>query len=132
MNKTARSIVIALFAGLVSVTAYAAEPVATLRVDGGSVMTSAGGDFVTAATGQPLQAGERLMVTDGGSATVLCGTVTRTYDTPGVYVIEGCGAGAQAAGGTDWAAALQISAAAVVGAAVLESQGSSRSPPVSR
>ncbi len=71
--------------------ASAAAPTQTpivLRVDTGSVMVSDGGAFAPANTGTVLQLGDRLMVAEGGIATVFvndrCST---TYDAPGVYVV---------------------------------------------
>ena len=81
--------------------AAAPPPPIVLRVDDGTVMSSSGGDFVPAATGTPLQAGDRIMVAENARASVFfddrCFT---TYDSPGVYVVERrCdGAAAPAAG----------------------------------
>ncbi len=52
-------------------------------------MTSDGGEFASASTGVDLAVGERLMVTEGSVATVhYSNQCDRTYDTPGVYVVE--------------------------------------------
>ncbi|KFN51403.1 hypothetical protein [Arenimonas composti] len=48
--------------------AFAAEPVATLSAQDGVVMVNAGDEFVTAADGQALQPGERVLVMEGGTA----------------------------------------------------------------
>lgn len=68
--------------------AFAQEVIGTLQVDG-TVMTSTGGDFVTAASGQAVQAGTRLMVADGGSASITFqnGAVA-AFTEPGVYTVN--------------------------------------------
>lgn len=67
--------------------ALAQDVTATLRVNG-QVMVSAGGDFVTARDGQPVLAGQRLLIGDGASATVEYGRdCKRSFDTAGVHVI---------------------------------------------
>lgn len=73
-------------------TAAAAPAVAetpiVLRVDDGSVMVSDGGEFAPATTGTVLQPGDRLMVAEGGVATVFVDdSCYVTYDTPGVHVV---------------------------------------------
>lgn len=68
--------------------AAAPETPIVLRVDDGSVMVSDGGAFAPAATGTVLQPGDRLMVADGGVATVFVDdSCYVTYDTPGVHVV---------------------------------------------
>ncbi len=117
------------------------DAVATLRVDAGPIMASTGGEFATVNTGKPLVEGERLMVADGGIATVRYDNgCTRQYAEPGVYVIqEDCVPAAIAAGGVDWRGAALISAGVGVGAAILANQDDSpgpgpapEPPPVSR
>lgn len=64
---------------------------ATLEVDRGVVMTSRGGEFVTAHSGQALSVGERLMVSRDAAATVVYGDCRQTYSSPGVYTVgESC------------------------------------------
>ena len=133
MTKFASLLVVASFALAASATATAAEEAAaTLRVDRGNVMTSQGGDFATAQSGQTLVSGERLMVTEDSAATVTSGNdCTRTYTTPGVYVVELDCERAVADGGMGiWAVAsavgLGVAAAAALGG------GDDDSPPVSR
>ena len=61
---------------------------ATLRVQG-PVMVSSGGEFATASDGQPIVAGQRIMVGDNASATVNYGQdCKRSYESAGVYTIE--------------------------------------------
>lgn len=65
----------------------AQDVTATLRIHG-QVMVSAGGDFVSARDGQPVLAGQRILVGDGASATVeYARDCTRSFDTAGVHVI---------------------------------------------
>jgi hypothetical protein len=67
--------------------ALAQDVTATLRIHG-QVMVSAGGDFVGARDGQPVLAGQRILVGDGASATVeYVRDCTRSFDTAGVHVI---------------------------------------------
>lgn len=71
----------------VAVPAMAQDVAATLRARG-TVMVSTGGEFTSASDGQPVVAGQRLMVGDDGSATVEYGrNCKRTYDKAGVYTI---------------------------------------------
>lgn len=68
---------------------------ATLQIDQGSIMTSAGGDFVTAADRKRLDEGQRVMVTEGSKATLVYDNGCREeLVDPGVYVVdEDCVAG---------------------------------------
>ena len=132
MTRLALWLAAASFALPASAASAAEEAAATLRVDRGNVMTSQGGDFATARTGQALVSGERLMVTEDSAATVSYGNdCTRTYTAPGVYVVELDCERAVADGdvGT-WSVAsaigLGVAAAATLGG------GDDDSPPVSR
>ena len=77
---------------------------ATLHIDKGSIMTSEGGDFVTAADRKRLDEGQRVMVTEDSKATLVYDNGCREeLIDPGVYVVdEECVAGilAPAAGAT--------------------------------
>lgn len=65
----------------------AQDATATLRIQG-NVMVSSGGEFTTAVDGQPVLAGQRVMVGDNGTATVNYGPdCKRTFDSAGVYLI---------------------------------------------
>lgn len=115
-------------------TASAQDTAATLRVDQGTIMTSQGGEFANAQTGQALVPGSRLMVTEQSAATVTYDKgCTRTYTAPGVYVIEANCTKAGAVG-TDWAGAATIVGGVAVGAAVLHNmdQADYVAQPVSR
>lgn len=68
--------------------AMAQDAAATLRIQG-NVMVSSGGEFTTATDGQPVVAGQRIMVGDDGSATVNYGPdCKRSYESAGVYLVE--------------------------------------------
>jgi hypothetical protein len=66
MVRTATFIAILLFA----TSAFAADSVATLNGQQGTVLVNQGEEFVTAAEAQALVAGDRVMVMEGGSALV--------------------------------------------------------------
>src|SRR5690606_12794575 len=74
-------------AGLMA-PAIAQETIGTMQVNG-SVSTSMGGDFIPAASGEAIQAGERIMVGEGSSASISFtnGAVVE-YTTPGVYTVQ--------------------------------------------
>lgn len=89
MTKFVSLLVAASLALTASAAASAQDGTATLRVDRGNVMTSQGGDFAPAQSGQALASGERLMVSEGSAATVTYGNdCSRSYTTPGVYTVE--------------------------------------------
>lgn len=69
--------------------AFAQESIGILQVGQGTVMTSTGGEFASASDGMPLHAGDRIMISEGGNATVRFadGTVVN-YTQPGVYTVE--------------------------------------------
>lgn len=102
--------------------AYAQEAIGTLQVEG-RVMTSTGGEFVPATSGAPVVAGERIMVSEGGQATVqLSNGSVLTYDAPGVYTVQLPGIAPPAAAGTAVASAAPVglgATGAIIGAAVI-------------
>lgn len=57
-------------ATLLATSALASEPVATLSAQEGTVLVNQGEEFATAAEGQALQAGDRVMLMEGASATL--------------------------------------------------------------
>lgn len=139
MTKLA-SLLIASLALAASATALAADGDATLLVDRGSVMTSQGGEFATAQSGQLLASGDRLMVTEGSAATVVyANDCRRQYATPGVYVIEeDCqlaaaamrnGADGATTAGVDWPAAGMVAAGVAIGAGLLSQMDEVPGPP---
>jgi hypothetical protein len=62
--------VIAVAVSMLSTAALAAEPVATLSAQQGTVLVNQGEEFVTAVESQALQPGDRVMVMEGGSAQI--------------------------------------------------------------
>lgn len=67
--------------------AMAQDATATLRARG-SVMVSSGGEFITARDGQPVIAGQRILVGENASATVEYDRdCKRSFDTAGVHLI---------------------------------------------
>ena len=124
---------------LLAVSATAAEGDARLRVDQGTVMLSQGGEFtVVAGDNNPLDQGDRIMVTDGAAATVLYDEgCERKYTVPGVYTYEEVcvmPVVAPASGGqVNWTMVSAIGlGAAVVAAVVGGGSDDQDSPPVSR
>ena len=57
-------------ASLLAGSAFAADSVATLSAQEGTVLVNQGEEFITAAEGQALQAGDRVMLMEGASATL--------------------------------------------------------------
>lgn len=132
MTKFASLIIAASFALTASAAASAADGDVTLRVDRGGVMTSQGGEFASAQTGKSLVEGDRLMVTEGSTATLFYDNdCKREYTVPGVYVVEGSCRMAAVDAGTDWASAAMIAGGVAIGAAILANMDET-SPPVSR
>lgn len=135
MNKFAKLIAASAFAVAAS-PAFAQEPVATLQVETGTVMTSEGGEFQTARSGEGLNVGERIMLSENSVAVVRYPNgCVRRYDAPGVYPVPSvCTPMAgRYSGQTDWRAAGIITGVALVGAAILASMDDvDDAPPVSR
>lgn len=137
--------VLAASLAFASAGAAAQEPAAAeqivLRVEQGQVMTSQGGEFVPAQTGTVLQPGDRIMVTEGGGASVFYDDAcVGDYSQPGVHVIaRRCdapvGRNASTSGGLSTGATVGLVAAGVAVVAVAAGGGGSDdnpSPPVSR
>lgn len=57
-------------ATLLATSALASEPVATISAQEGTVLVNQGEEFATAAEGQALQAGDRVMLMEGAVATL--------------------------------------------------------------
>ena len=116
--------------------AQEAAPAITLNVDAGSVMTSEGGEFATAANGSTLQPGTRVMIAEGSSATLAYGDgCAKLLATPGVYTVSAdCVPAAQASGTNTGLVVGGVAAGAAV-IAVAAGGGSDDNddpPPVSR
>ena len=108
------------------------DPVAILATQTGEVSVSSdGGTFTAAATGQGLQARDRLMLVEGSTATLrFDNNCTVRFDKPGVYnVPTSCKVGAVA---VDWQGAAIIAGGVGVVAAALASMDTVPAPPESR
>ncbi len=133
MIKTVSNTVVFVVLAALSLPVYAQgdqdKTVATLQVNKGLVMTSTGGEFVSATTGETLIKDERLMISKDSSATVVFNDhCRRTYDEPGVYKIDpDCKAAAVWGGG---ATAAAIIAGGVVAGIIIDK--SHHHHPVSR
>ena len=67
--------------------AMAQDATGTLRING-NIMISSGGDFVSARDGQPVVAGQRILVGDDSSATVeFASDCKRSFSSAGIHVI---------------------------------------------
>lgn len=122
------------------------DPAPTLRVDSGTVMTSQGGEFVSAASGATVTPGTRVMLAEGSTASlVYANGCTASISAAGVHAVPAmCQAtgsqaaiGAGTAAGVDWASAgwLFLGTAVVAGGLAsmdTESAPDEIPPPVSR
>jgi len=105
-----------------------------IQINAGSAMTSTGGDFMTASSGQPVVVGEKVMINAGSAATLVykngCKMELRQ---PGVYTVPAdCKvAGWANNGGASGANAAIIAGAAALGAAVLINEKDEKVGPLS-
>lgn len=116
MTKLAVALLAAasLFAG--SAVAQSQDNNITLQVDTGSVMTSTGGDYASANSGQMLVVGEKVMVNAGSSAVAIFKNGCRVeFRQPGVYTVP---AECRAAGWTNGSHASGSNALIIAGTAV--------------
>ena len=135
--KTLAKLVLATAVSALALPAFAQDTIGTLTVQQGTIMTSNGGEFASASTGESMQSGERLMVGEGGRASVTFtnGAVVN-YTAPGVYTVQmpmvGASAGTTVANPAMTAGI--VIGAAVLGAAAIEAMGDNVPPdrPVSR
>ena len=109
-----------------------------LETKSGSVMTSTGGEYATAATGKQLVTGESMMLTEGAKATVVYyydngdRKCVERYTGPNTYVIDdSCTKAAWMSNGTPGKSALVIVGAGLIGAAVLASMDDVPPGPIS-
>ncbi len=110
----------------------AAAPIG-LQVDGGSVLVSTGGEFVQAASGQVVEPGHRVMVAEGGTASLDYGNgCSKALSEPGVYTVtQECSlASTQRSYSTGAVVAGVVGGVAVI--AAVAGGGSDDSRPVSR
>lgn len=136
--KTFAKAVLATAIAALAMPAFAQDTIGTLTVTQGTVMTSTGGEFASASSGEGIQAGERIMVSEGGSASITFtnGAVVN-YSAPGVYTVQMPVAGTSvgSAGGASAAATAGIIlGTAALGAAAVDQMGDEVAPdrPVSR
>jgi hypothetical protein len=133
MKKTSIALAASLLA-IIAAPAFAQDAAPSgpdrivLESKAGSVMTSTGGAFETAAPGKPLVAGESMMLTEGANATVAYyydngeRKCVEQYAGPNTYVIDDrCVKAGGADNGTAGKSALIVVGAGLIGAAVLES-----------
>jgi len=116
--------------------------IATLQAQTGNVTVSAGGQFSGVETGQRLQAGNRLMLTEGSSASLLYDNkCTLNFNQPGVFTVPADCKPKGAAGGDNNNAAVIGGVAAGVAVIALAAGGGgddgsdtppTAPPPVSR
>lgn len=111
----------------------AAAPIG-LQIDGGSVLVSTGGEFVQAASGQVVAPGQRVLVAEGGKASLDYGNgCQKALSEPGVYTVTpDCSlASTQRSVSTGAVVAGAVGGVAVI-AALAGGGGSDDPPPVSR
>lgn len=125
MTKFAAALIAASVAFAAPAFAQQQNDSIVIQINAGSAMTSTGGDYMTASSGQPVVVGEKVMVNAGSAATLMykngCKMELRQ---PGVYTVPGdCKvAGWTNDGMASGANAAIIAGAAVIGAAVLKNE----------
>lgn len=139
--KQATTLVVAAMAASLSLATAAAQDAAdppappdiTLQVDAPDVMTSSGGEFATAASGDSLAPGFRVMVAEGGAARLQYGNDCEVIlAEPGVHTVsDECdrGLAAPVERGTVSTGVIVGSAAAVIAIGAAVGGGSSSTPP---
>ena len=139
---TVRNAGIACLLAAVATPAFAQDPgkpdSIVLETKTGSVMTSSGGAYETAAAGKQLVEGESMMLTDGAKATVVYyydngnRKCVEQYAGPNTYVIDDrCIKAGWVGNGSPGKSALVIVGAGLIGAAVLESMDKVPPGPIS-
>ncbi|WP_374555902.1 hypothetical protein [Thermomonas sp.] len=106
---------------------------ATLRVESGSIMTSTGGDYVTATSGQNLEAGQKVMVNENSVGILTYGNGCKIkLDVPGVYAVPNdCKAiAAKAGAGSNMSAGI-IALSALVAAGLINNEENTPAGPLS-
>ena len=119
--KSPLRLALALAAAAVFSPAIAQEVIGTLTINQGTVMTSTGGEFASATTGEAIQVGEQIMVAEGASASVTFSNgVVTDFAVPGVHTISGLPvAGTGTAVGTASGSSVAATAAVIAGTAVV-------------
>jgi hypothetical protein len=112
-----------------------APPAISLGVDSGSVLVSTGGEFTQASSGQVIAPGHRILVPEGGSASLTYGNgCGKALTSAGVYTVSGdcqLASNASSSSGLSTGTVVGIVGGAAVIAAVAGGGGSD-SGPVSR
>lgn len=132
MTKIAAALLVA--AAAFATPAFAQESVsATLQVESGSIMTSAGGEYASASTGQSLAAGQKVMVNAGSSGFLIYGNDCKIkLDQPGIYTVPSeCNAVPGRTGGSSAMNAGIIAISALVAAGLIENEDKTQAGPLS-
>lgn len=114
--------------------AFAQEQGAAVGAQVGQVTVSSGGsDFRTVSTGQPVRAGDRVMLLEGSAVTLnFRNGCALNLNKPGVYTVPAVCTPGVAAQGVDWTGAAIIAGGVAVVAAGLASMDEVPGPPESR
>lgn len=131
MTKTAAAL---LLAAAFATPAFAQDPVsATLQVESGSIMTSTGGEYASANSGQSLAAGQKVMVNAGSSGFLAYGNGCKIkLDQPGIYTVpDQCNAIPGKTGGSSAMNAGIITISALVAAGLVENEDKTQNGPLS-
>ena len=146
MSRIALHVATAVFACAFAVGAHAqspapaaaaaptAPPTIALGVENGNVLVSTGGEFTQAASGQAIAPGHRVLVPEGGSASLAYGNgCGKSLATAGVYTVTAdCNVASTSRSGVSTGTVLGIVGGVAVIAAVAGGGGSDDTPPVSR
>ena len=129
MSKLAAALVAATLA--FTAPAFAQDPTIVLRVDAGTALTSTGGEFTSAGTGEPLVVGEKVLINEGSKAAVVYDDGCEIkFDKPGVYEVPGeCRKGAWVTDAKTNTNTWIVVGAALIGAALINGGGSDSDPP---
>lgn len=105
---------------------------ATLKVESGSIMTSTGGDYVTATTGQSLEAGQKVMVNENSVGILTYGNGCKIkLDVPGVYSVPNdCKAMVAKTGASGTSAGI-IALSALIAAGLINNEQNTPAGPLS-
>lgn len=114
--------------------AFAQDTVsATLQVESGSIMTSTGGEYASANSGQSLAAGQKVMVNADSTGFLAYGNGCKIkLDQPGIYTVPSqCNAVPGQTGGSSAMNAGIIAISALVAAGVIENEDKTPAGPLS-
>lgn len=133
MNKPLTALIVASALAFSS-QAFAQEQVAAVGAPVGQVtVSSGGGDFASAAPGQPVRAGDRVMLVEGSAVTLnFPNGCSLNLSKPGVYTVPAvCHAGVTVQG-VDWTGAAIIAGGVAIIAGGLSQMDEVPGPPESR